>query len=110
MDRIETQELKQEIQYDIRTGNMKRFHRHIVNFSNEAILAYLKAGINVEKTYRDDTPMQTAIACGNIEAVLMLIQNGVSVRKNDLEYAQKDTTRNVLSFMFKSMGIRVENS
>ena len=34
---------------------MRRFHRHIINFSNEAILAYLKAGINAKKTYRDDT-------------------------------------------------------
>lgn len=50
--------------------------------------------------------MQTAIACGNIEAVLMLIQHGISIQKHDLEYAQKDTTRNILSFMFKSMGIR----
>ena len=62
--------------------------------------------INAKKTYRDDTPMQTAIACGNIEAVLMLIQHGISIQKHELEYAQKDTTRNILSFMFKSMGIR----
>ena len=103
---MDTQDLQREIQYDVKKGEMRRFHRHIVNFSNEAILAYLKAGINAKKTYRDDTPMQTAIACGNIEAVFMLIQHGISIQKHDLEYAQKDTTRNILSFMFKSMGIR----
>lgn len=107
MDRIETQGLKQEIRYDIRTGNMKRFHRHIVNFSNEAILAYLKAGVDTEKTYMGDTPMQTAIACGNIEAVLLLIQNGTSLKKYDLEYAQEDTTKKALAFMFESMRIKV---
>lgn len=103
---MDTRDLQREIQYDLKKGDMRRFHRHIMNFANEAILAYLKAGINAEKTYRNDTPMQTAIACGNIEAVLMLIQNGVSVQKKDLDYAQKDTTRNILSFMFKSMGIK----
>ena len=52
---MDTQVLQKEIQYDIKKGEMRRFHRHIINFSNEAILAYLKAGINAKKTYRDDT-------------------------------------------------------
>lgn len=43
--------------------------------------------------------MQTAIACGNIEAVLMLIQHGISIQKHDLEYAQKDTTKSNLSLL-----------
>lgn len=104
---MDTQNLQREIQYDLKKGDMRRFHKHIIKFANEAILAYLKADVNAEKTYTGTTPMQTAIACGNIEAVLMFIQNGVSVQKNDLEYAQKDTTRSNLSFMLKSMGIKV---
>ena len=47
---MDTQNLQKEIQYDLKKGgDMRRFHKHIINFANEAILAYLKAGINAKR-------------------------------------------------------------
>lgn len=47
--------LQMQIAYDLKKNDMTR---HIVQFNNNALLAYLEAGMNVKRTYKGDTPMQ----------------------------------------------------